>query len=193
MTHARPTGNRGPAAAAENRRAILAAAREVFNERGFHAPLSAVAKRAGVGQGVLYRHFRTRLDLAFETFESNFAEFEEMAEDPSPDLLLRMWTRLIDMTIEEIAFIEMLVEARRTVSDHDASERMRRLLAGPLQRAIDAGLVDAHLTVADLMLGPRIAFGIVATATDVDAGRLRETVDRALTAGDRLPRLLPEG
>lgn len=139
---------------------------------------------------MLYRHFRNRLDLALETFESNFAEFEEMAKDPSPDLLTRMWSRLIDMTIEEAGFIEMLVEARRSVTDYDASVRMRRLLEEPLRRAIEAGIVDESVTVADLMLGPRVAFGIVATTTDGDAVGVRETVARAMEVGGMLGRLL---
>ncbi|HAN25892.1 MAG TPA: TetR/AcrR family transcriptional regulator, partial [Microbacterium ginsengisoli] len=59
---ARP--NRGRAAGPANRAALLAAAREVFGEQGLSAPLSAVARRAGVGQGSLYRHFPTRTALA---------------------------------------------------------------------------------------------------------------------------------
>ena len=38
----------------------MAAAREVYAEAGLNAPFSAVAKRAGVGQGSLYRHFPDR-------------------------------------------------------------------------------------------------------------------------------------
>lgn len=56
--------NRGPAAAAENRAAIIKAAGEVFAEQGLGAPLNSIAKRAGVGQGSLYRHFPTRASLA---------------------------------------------------------------------------------------------------------------------------------
>ncbi|WP_228533348.1 hypothetical protein [Nocardia sp. BSTN01] len=40
--------NRGPAAAAENRAALLAAAREVFAAYGADAPLWVIAQRAGV-------------------------------------------------------------------------------------------------------------------------------------------------
>ena len=53
--------NRGRAAAKANRRALVAAALEVFAEGGIDAPLSAVAKRARVGQGSLYRHFPDRV------------------------------------------------------------------------------------------------------------------------------------
>lgn len=182
--------NRGPAAAADNRRAILAAARTIFAERGFHAPLSAVARAAGVGQGVLYRHFPTRLDLAFAVFESHWGEFEEIAADPAPEAFGRMWTRLIDLTIEEVPFIEMVIEARRTRPEYDGSERMRSLMAEPLRRAIDAGAVDAELTVEDVMLGQRMAYGVVVTAQDDES--LRETVTRALAMSPRLPRIGPQ-
>jgi AcrR family transcriptional regulator len=42
---------------------LVAAAREVFAERGAEGSLDEIAKRAGVGPGTLYRHFPTRDDL----------------------------------------------------------------------------------------------------------------------------------
>ncbi len=42
---------------------LVAAAREVFAERGTEGSLDEIAKRAGVGPGTLYRHFPTRDDL----------------------------------------------------------------------------------------------------------------------------------
>lgn len=42
---------------------LIAAAREVFGERGSEGSLDEVAKRAGVGPGTLYRHFPSRDDL----------------------------------------------------------------------------------------------------------------------------------
>ena len=70
-----PRTNRGPAAAAGNRRALIAAAREVYAVGGLGAPFSAVAKRAGVGQGSLYRHFPDRTALAVAVFEDNVRDF----------------------------------------------------------------------------------------------------------------------
>ena len=79
----RPTGrvNRGPAAAAGNRRAILAAARRLFAAHGYNVPLHTIAQEAGTGQGTLYRHFPTRLDLALAVFETHFAELTAIAQD----------------------------------------------------------------------------------------------------------------
>ncbi len=46
------------------REAILAAALELFSERGFDAtPVPRVAERAGVGAGTIYRYFRSKEEL----------------------------------------------------------------------------------------------------------------------------------
>ncbi|MFJ7209049.1 TetR/AcrR family transcriptional regulator [Streptomyces sp. NPDC098789] len=49
--------------AVRNRERILLAAREMFVEFGAHAPLDEIARRAGIGNATLYRHFPERADL----------------------------------------------------------------------------------------------------------------------------------
>jgi AcrR family transcriptional regulator len=51
------------AEAARNDRLVLDAARAVFAVRGVDAPVSAVAKRAGVGMGSLYRRYGSKTEL----------------------------------------------------------------------------------------------------------------------------------
>ena len=156
--------NRGPAAAAGNRRAILAAARRLFAERGYHVPLSAIAQEAGTGQGVLYRHFPTRLDLARAVFETHLEELTAVAHDDAPDTFVRLWSRLLDLVVEESAFVEMVVDARRSMPDYDGGHRLRVLVEETLPRAQRAGLVAPALTTADVLLAVRMAYGIVATS-----------------------------
>jgi len=56
--------------AAENRARIVEAARaELTEDPDFR--LNAVAQRAGVGQGTLYRHFPTRADLLAEVYRAD--------------------------------------------------------------------------------------------------------------------------
>lgn len=55
--------------ARRNREHILAVAREVFSEVGLDASLDAIAKRAGVGAGTLYRHFPDREALVAGVLE----------------------------------------------------------------------------------------------------------------------------
>lgn len=58
-----------------NRERILAAAEEVFLERGAGVSLDEVAKRAGVGIGTLYRRFPTREELLAATYSARFVDF----------------------------------------------------------------------------------------------------------------------
>src|SRR5512142_661145 len=59
-----PDSKRGPRAdASRNRARLLAAAREALAEAGDDVALDVIARRAGVGNATLYRHFPTRADL----------------------------------------------------------------------------------------------------------------------------------
>ncbi|NLE99323.1 MAG: TetR/AcrR family transcriptional regulator [Propionibacterium sp.] len=164
------TSNRGPAAAAGNRRALLAAAKQLFAERGYAVPLNAIAKTAGVGQGVLYRHFPRRIDLAFAVFEENFAELEELATEPRPDALERFFSRLVELTLESLGFVELVVGARGAMDEYDGDRRFRRLAEAALTRAQEAELVRADLTPDDVTLGLQMIYGVAVTARD-DARR----------------------
>src|SRR6202007_911353 len=61
--------------AAENRRAIVAAATRLFRERGVEAVgLSELMKHAGFTQGGFYNHFESKADLGAEVLASSRAE-----------------------------------------------------------------------------------------------------------------------
>jgi TetR/AcrR family transcriptional regulator, transcriptional repressor for nem operon len=61
--------------AAENRRAIVAAATRLFRERGVEAVgLSELMKQAGFTQGGFYNHFESKADLVAEVLASALAE-----------------------------------------------------------------------------------------------------------------------
>ncbi|MBO3084683.1 TetR/AcrR family transcriptional regulator [Cellulomonas fengjieae] len=170
--------NRGPAAAPENRRALIDAARRVFAQRGYLAPLSAIAQEAGVGQGVLYRHFPTRLDLALAVFEQHFAELEAIAAEPDAGAFGRLWSRLLELTVEESAFVEMFLATRRDLAQTDLADRLPALIQATLPRAQAAGLVPDSLTASDVLLVQRMVYGVVATSISDD--EVRDAVTRAL-------------
>ena len=163
-------GNRGPAAGPENRRAILVAARQLFAEQGFRVPLSVIGRAAGVSQGVLYRHFRGRLDLAIAVFEDNLLELESLVTGGAD--FFALWTRLVDMVIESEAFVEMVVTERDELPDSASVPRLRAVLSEPLARAQERGAMDAHWTVGDLELSLAMLQGALLSApqgTDVQA------------------------
>lgn len=179
MTTAVHATNRGPAAAADNRAALLSAARRLFAAHGYRVPLSAIAREAGVGQGSLYRHFPTRLDLALAIFEDNYAELEALAAaDTSPQAFHRLWQRLLELTLESMAFIELVLDAREELADAGLRDRLQRILAPPLARAQDASEVAPELTVDDLGLLLRMAYGVL--VSEPDPSQARSAVGRAL-------------
>ncbi|MGF1662971.1 MAG: TetR/AcrR family transcriptional regulator [Kineosporiaceae bacterium] len=59
----------------ERRQQLLAAARRVFVEKGYHATaMGDIAERAGVSKPVLYQHFEGKLDLYLALLEEQLAE-----------------------------------------------------------------------------------------------------------------------
>lgn len=56
--------------ARQNVAALIEAAKAVFAESGVEAPVRAIADRAGVGVGTLYRHFPLRSDLISAVFRA---------------------------------------------------------------------------------------------------------------------------
>lgn len=152
--------NLGPAAADANRVALIAAAREIFSEAGLRAPLSAIARRAGVGQGSLYRHFPDRVALAVAAFEDNVAALEALAQAPATTLadLLALVTRQV---VESTAFVDLARVEHADDRVGSLAVRAEAALAGRLDEGRAAGTVPPGLTSADLMLGLTMVAGAV--------------------------------
>ena len=74
------TARKPRAGAARNRERVLEAANTVFNAGGPEASLEAVARRAGVGIGTLYRHFPTRDALFEAVYRREVDQLAELAE-----------------------------------------------------------------------------------------------------------------
>jgi AcrR family transcriptional regulator len=66
--------------ARRNRRRLLESAREVMREQGLDASLGEIARRAGVGNATLYRHFPTREALCEAVFAEYGSELEQIRE-----------------------------------------------------------------------------------------------------------------
>src|SRR6478736_4645293 len=83
--------------ALRNRERVLEAAKIVFSSGGADASLEAVARRAGVGIGTLYRHFPTREALYEAVYRREVEQLSELAEQlksaASPVDALRRWLR----------------------------------------------------------------------------------------------------
>lgn len=84
--------------AVRNRESVIAAAEEVFGERGIEAGIPEIAERAGVGKGTVYRNFETKEDLIAAVLTKRTERFNSAAGQALEE----------DDAIE--AFRELLVE-----------------------------------------------------------------------------------
>ncbi|WP_040698676.1 helix-turn-helix domain-containing protein [Nocardia vinacea] len=154
--------NLGPKAAAGNRAALIRAARTVFAENGFDAPLSLIARAAGVGQGVLYRHFPTRESMALAVFEENIVELEVLAADPATtvgDVL----ALIVDQLNASAAFIAMIYPSN--TEDEQllgAAWRLLGLIAQKLDDPRQRGDIRADVTAMDVVLAVAMLAALLA-------------------------------
>ncbi|NJQ04859.1 TetR family transcriptional regulator [Streptomyces lonarensis] len=151
----RRPANEGPRAAARNRAAVVAAAREVFAEHGLEAPLSAIARKAGVGQAVLYRHLPDRAAAVAAVLEENVREVEQAAEVEGATLgdVLGVLTWHL---AESAAFIGLLhsVRAGNPRGGRPPAEALSERVQGALRSRLPAGhrLSERDLELAVAMV-----------------------------------------
>jgi AcrR family transcriptional regulator len=158
--------------AMRNREAILEAGRELFADSADVA-MCQVARRAGVGQATLYRHFPDRGALAAEILGERIERFAALAADheDDPDAFFVLLRALIDAMAGVYALAQIAREDART---DERLTRNRRIIVevmkGPMRDAKAAGTLRRDLSVDDLFLMLSMARGAMAGAHGV-AGR----------------------
>jgi AcrR family transcriptional regulator len=142
--------------ARRNRDALVAAAAEVFAESGPDAPLDVVARRAGLGNATLYRHFPRRRDLLVAVYADEVEALRARA------MALLAADRPVDALFEWLAaFVEHVATKHDLATAVPADDRrsalfdrwhttVRDAAAALLARAQDAGEVAPDVDAADL-------------------------------------------
>ncbi|MEU3724750.1 TetR/AcrR family transcriptional regulator [Streptomyces sp. NPDC031705] len=156
-----PTPARVPkprADAVRNRERILVAAREMFVEAGADAPLDEIARRAGIGNATLYRHFPDRAALVHHVVLYVMDRVTALAEDSlaqEPDAFAALCRFTHAAADERIgALCPMLSDG----FDHDHPElhAARDALESAVETLVaagqGAGLLRADIGVGDLMV-----------------------------------------
>ena len=137
--------------AARNREKLLTAAAEEFALRGSGASLEAVAKRAGVGIGTLYRHFPTREDLVAAAYAAEVADLraaadELLAEHPPAEALARWMDRFVDYTATKRGMADVLNADMRAATAGQIPAAIGRLLSA----GVEAGTLRPDVDVEDV-------------------------------------------
>ncbi len=167
--------NRGPSAGPANRRALIAAARDVFATEGLQAPFSAVAKKAGVGQGSLYRHFPDRLSLAVAVFDENLDELA-VAVEPDDATLDDLLDAIIGQVVVSAAFIDLIWHNRHDERVAPLSDKLAGIVERVLAREQAAGRLGGHVEAADVLLAITMLADVISRA---DAAERPDVARRA--------------
>ncbi len=147
--------------ARRNRESVIAAARRLFEEKGVGVEMDAIARKAGVGVGTIYRHFPTKESLiqgvAASHMERLVQAAEERADAKDPTSAFFEYLAIV---ADELSAKHSLGHAMTQTPPSAAAlaaslkkrEAFRSAMDTLLARAKEAGGVRADVTVADLML-----------------------------------------
>ncbi len=170
--------------AARNREKVLRAAREAFAQSGYDVPLDAIAARAGVGPGTVYRHFPAK-EALFEAVVT--ARVEDLVSDA------RARAGAADPGGAFFGYLARIAEesaAKRDLPDAisiagSLRDDLFAALDLLLSRAQQAGAVRADVRTADLIV---LLKGMFASLAGSDDPARRELVFAVLSDGLRPPR-----
>lgn len=167
--------------AARNRAAIVDAAWAAFATRGLDAPLDEIARRAGIGNATLYRHFPTRCALISAVYAETMTEIvgavARALADPDPWNGFAGHVRFLFELQAHNRGLADLFTTRLSVAPEleRLRSRLQRDTAAVAQRAKERGDLRADFEPEDLAL-----------LLMANAGLLRRTGTTAPTAWRRL-------
>jgi len=152
--------------ARRNRERLLAAAAAAFAEEGFDVGVAAIARRAGVGTGTLFRHFPSKLELevavVLERASEMRANLRAALAEPDPwEAFATLMARTVELTacdrcLGQATKPELLADPRM----QELREEMLRGVEEVLRRGRDAGVLRRDVAAADI---PVLASAIGAT------------------------------
>jgi AcrR family transcriptional regulator len=152
------TGRKPRVDAVRNRERVLEAAKAVFSAGGPDASLEAVAKRAGVGIGTLYRHFPTRESLFEAVYRREVQQLGELAEqlkgEAAPVDALRRWLRSnVEFVATKKGMSAALALAVQGSSELSAYsfDRLTKAIGALLDRAVAAGEIRSDISPEDVL------------------------------------------
>jgi AcrR family transcriptional regulator len=143
--------------ARRNRARVLDVAQEMFFAEGMAVPIDAIAERAGVGVGTVYRHFPTK-EALFEAIMTRRIEWvvdhaRELADASDPGAaFFGYFADVVDQTEGSKGMHEAMIEAgmKLDAAFGELGKQMMVSLNVLLEHAQQAGAVRADVSATDV-------------------------------------------
>lgn len=183
-----PDSKRAPRSdAVRNRERLLAAARELVAEAGNEVALDEVARRAGVGNATLYRHFPTRAELLSALYADEVAALcdygTELLDAASPIEGLFAWLDAFVVHVAEKRSLALAAtdvpDGRRTPMFSEWHDAITGTVAGLMRRARSA--LRPEVTPTDILA---LASGAALAAGTAHARQLVALLRTGVVATD---------
>jgi AcrR family transcriptional regulator len=155
--------------ALRNDATVINAARAVFAEQGPQASMEAIASRAGLGVGTIYRRFAGK-DALLDAIAQLIAEEMDQAAadalaDPDPAAGLERFLEFVGaFNAEERRYAASLAD--RVPSDNEVSVRTAERVRQLTRKAVAAGYLARHVTEDDIKALIIAIRAVVAAAPD---------------------------
>jgi AcrR family transcriptional regulator len=174
--------------AERNRCRVLAAARELFAERGLDVSLVEVARRAGVGNATLHRRFASREELIAAAFAGKMTAYADaidtaLADDDPWRGFTSYIERVCAMQAGDRGFTRVLTLTFPTVKAFEAERaRAYRGVTELIARAQQVGRLRPDFTPEDVVLVLMANAGVVGATGDEAPDAWRRLVGYLLQA-----------
>jgi AcrR family transcriptional regulator len=178
-------------ATTEKQRRILVAAADVFAERGFAGtPTAEIAKRAGVAEGTIFKHYKTKKELLIgvvgpllfrfvaprqmepvrQIFAHPHERFEDLVRALYRDRLdfLRSHANIVRIFAQEVAFHPEL----RALAEEALGRTLLKDATAAIERFQAKGEVVAGTptSILRLMIGTMASYGLLRFVVSPNAG-----------------------
>jgi AcrR family transcriptional regulator len=160
--------------AERNRERILAAARELFTERGLSVTLNDIAHHAGCGVGTVYRRFPDKEQLIDALFEERISEMVALAEEalanPDPWVgLAGFMEHGLEAQARDCGLKELLLSTDQGRARVTAARERLLPIAGQLvERARAAGVLRPDIGHQDMPVIQLMLGAVIDGARDVE-------------------------
>jgi AcrR family transcriptional regulator len=143
---------------ARNRQLLIDAAKAAFADLGINVALEAIARRARVGIGTLYRHFPTREAVVEAVYRREVEQLSEavpqLLESFPPAEALHRWMHLFIDYIATKRLIAPSLGPRTGPSANlyaTSAELIANAIATLVKRAVESGAVRKDADASDLL------------------------------------------
>ena len=165
--------------AVATRKRLIRAALELFTSRGYHATTTpAIAARAGVAEGTIYRHYASKEALLNEVYrEAQRWATRVVREDEgekgvrAPERLRRIARRLVTTAHDDPSLVRMLLHPRDDVELDDLSRSAVRECQEVLVQVVAAGKQERTVRTGSAELWASVWLALVAFVTERVAAR----------------------